>query len=80
MVHTENPLLENREEQELGNDIERDLHEVHTGSSTAHLYVRCFVLCACVCLCVFFCYESNVITYLYCARAVVRVYRRHATL
>ena len=24
----ENPLLENREEQELGNDIERDLHEV----------------------------------------------------
>lgn len=29
-LSVENPLLENREEQELGNDIERDLHEVLT--------------------------------------------------
>jgi hypothetical protein len=34
-MRLENPLLENREEQELGNDIERDLSEV----SPHHLFV-----------------------------------------
>jgi hypothetical protein len=28
LLYPENPLLENREEQELGSDIERDLNEV----------------------------------------------------